>query len=327
VNTGDRVPRLGLCAAAFGDGPLETALDAILASGVDVIDLPTDSTLRLLPGVAALEDPAYAERLTGLLDRHGISVGCLSNSRDTQLLLGPHGPHTDTVCDGDPDAKRAHALRHARATIRLAAAIGAPQVRLYFGCPDFARWLTWGSAPVSWEDNIEAFAEAAEPLLAECRAAGLLLCVEPHPKQVLFDVASARRALERLKEYADVLRICLDPANIATLGYDPVGVVTGWGPSLGAVHVKDLERWPSPDRPTAPGWVAYGPQPPIRFRSLGRGTLPWPQMIDALLAEGYTGVVYIEHEDVLLPRDQSIAVAARRLAELLPVTPAEGRTW
>jgi hypothetical protein len=50
-------------------------------------------------------------------------------------------------------------------------------------------------------------------------------------------------------------------------------------------------------------------------------------MIDALLAEGYTGVVDIEHEDVLLPRDQSIAVAARRLAELLPVTPAEGRTW
>ena len=84
---------------------------------------------------------AGLELLTGLLDRHGISVGCLSNSRDTQLLLGPYGPHTDTVCDGDPDAKRAHALLHARATIRLAAAIGAPQVRLYFGCPDFARWL------------------------------------------------------------------------------------------------------------------------------------------------------------------------------------------
>jgi sugar phosphate isomerase/epimerase len=50
-------------------------------------------------------------------------------------------------------------------------------------------------------------------------------------------------------------------------------------------------------------------------------------MIDALLAEGYTGVVYVEHEDVLVPRDQGIAAAARRLVELLPVTPAEGRTW
>jgi sugar phosphate isomerase/epimerase len=106
-----------------------------------------------------------------------------------------------------------------------------------------------------------------------------------------------------------------------------VTVRTGDRVPLGAVHVKDLERWTSPGLPPAPGWVAYGPQPPIRFRGLDRGTLLWPQMIDALLAEGYTGVVHIEHEDVLVPRDQSIAVAARRLAELLPVTSAEGRTW
>jgi len=327
MNTTDPVPDIGLCAAAFGDQRLETALGSIRASGLSIIDLPTDSTLRLLPGVAALEDPKFPARLTRALERHEITVGCLSNSRDTQLLLGPHGPHTDPVREGSPAVKRAHALRYARATIALAATIGVPQVRLYFGCPDFARWLTWGTAEVSWEDNLGAFAEAAAPLLSECRAAGLQLCVEPHPKQVVFDVASTRRGLELLEEYADVLRVCLDPANIATLGYDPLDSIPGWGPALGAVHVKDLETWSGPDRPTAPGWVAYGPQPPIRFRCLGRGGLPWPSMIDALLEEGYTGVIYIEHEDVLLPRDQSIALAAKRLMELLPAAPAEGRTW
>ncbi|MEU4235603.1 sugar phosphate isomerase/epimerase [Nonomuraea sp. NPDC026600] len=321
------LPRLGVCAAAFGDCELSQALISIGELGLNLIDLPTDSTLRLLPDIAVLEDASFGAHLVAMLDQHQMKVGCVSNSRDTQLLLGPYGPHTDPICAGTPQAKRAHALRHALATVRLAAAIGAPQVRLYFGCPDFARWLTWGSATVSWEDNIEALAAVLIPLLDQCRDFGLRLCVEPHPKQVLFDVHSTRQTLRRLVDYSDVLRICLDPANIATLGYNPMDIVTGWREELGAIHVKDLQMWTGPGRPTTPGWIRYGPQPPIRFRTLGRGDLPWPAMIDTLVGEGYSGDIYIEHEDVLLPRQQSITLAAAQLANLLPATPPEGRTW
>jgi sugar phosphate isomerase/epimerase len=320
-------PQLGLCAAAFGDLGLPDALGAIRELGIDRIDLPTDSTLRLLPDLETLEQPGCAAQVQRELQRYGIKVGCVSNSRDTQLLLGPHGPHTDPVYPGDAAAKSAYALRYARATIRLAAELGAPLARLYFGCPDYARWLSWGSAPVSWDDNIEAFARAAAPLLDECRGAGLTLCVEPHPKQVIFDRASARTALRALAGYGDVLGICLDPANIATLGYDPRDITRGWTTPPVAVHVKDLEVWTGTDWPAGPGWVSYGPQRPIRFRTLGRGDLPWPAMLDALLSDGLTGTVYIEHEDVLMPRMQSIAAAADRLRILLPAARPEGRTW
>lgn len=318
---------LGVCAAAFGDLDIDTALPAVRALGLDLIDLPTDSTLRLLPDIGSLERPGYAARLAATLERHGVTVGCVSNSRDTQLLLGPHGPHTDPVLPGTAEQKRAHALRYAHATIDLAAAIGAPQVRLYFGCTDYARWLTWGSAPVSWQDNIKQFATAAVPLLERCRRSGLRLCVEPHPKQALFDRRSATAALRGLAAYGDVLGICLDPANIATLGYDPREIVRGWPAPPAALHVKDLEIARGADWPGGPGWVSYGPQPPIRFRTLGRGELPWPSMIDSLLADGFTGTVYVEHEDVLLPRAQGIASAADQLRTLLPAGQPEGRTW
>jgi sugar phosphate isomerase/epimerase len=318
---------VGVCAAAFGDVEIDAALGAIRQIGLHHIDLPTDSTLRLLPGIDALEQPGYPAQLAATLERHAVTVGCVSNSRDTQLLLGPHGPHTDPVAAGSAQQKRSHALRYAHATIDLAAALGAPQVRLYFGCPDYARWLTWGSAPVSWQDNIEAFAETAVPLLERCRAAGLTLCVEPHPKQVLFDRRSTDAALRLLAGYSGAFGICLDPANIATLGYDPLDVVRGWSTPPVALHVKDLEISQGVSWPAGPGWVSYGPQRPIRFRTLGRGQLPWPSMIDTLLGEGFTGIAYVEHEDVLMPRAQGIASAADRLRALLPAAPPEGRTW
>jgi len=318
---------IGVCAAAFGDVELDPALEAIRQLGLHHIDLPTDSTLRLLPGIETLEQPGYPAALAATLRRHAVTVGCVSNSRDTQLLLGPHGPHTDPVAAGSPQQKRSHALRYAHATIDLAAALGVPLVRLYFGCPDYGRWLTWGSAPVSWQDNIRAFAETAVPLLERCRAAGLTLCVEPHPKQALFDRRSTDAALRLLAGYSDVLGVCLDPANIATLGYDPLDLMRGWPRPPVALHVKDLETSQAASWPAGRGWVSYGPQRPIRFRALGRGQLPWPSMIDTLLGEGFTGIAYVEHEDVLLPRAQGIASAAERLRALLPAAPPEGRTW
>ena len=54
---------------------------------------------------------------------------------------------------------------------------------------------------------------------------------------------------------------------------------------------------------------------------LGRGQVPRPSMIDTLLGEGLSGIAYVEHEDVLLPRAQRIAGAADRLRALLPARP------
>ncbi|MDN3357822.1 TIM barrel protein [Actinomadura sp. DC4] len=320
---GDPPIALGLCLAAWGGSGLVDALDHAARVGADVVDLPTDTTSGLVDLARwAREDDHRAELRAAVADAH---VDCVSNSRDTQLLLGPHGPHTDPVLSGTAAAKREHALRHGLDTVRLAADLGARHARLMFGVPDVARWLSWWHSDVSWADNIAAWREEAAPILALAAEHGVTVLVEPHPKQVVYDRISARQLLDAAGDAP--VRLCVDPANLAATGHDPVEAVRGWGDGLGAAHAKDLQRWHGADAPPGAGWSRYGPGPPIRFRALGAGDLPWPQIVSALLDDNFRGVLYVEHEDALLPREQSVAGSVRLLRDLLPQSSPQGRTW
>ncbi|MCO5990985.1 sugar phosphate isomerase/epimerase, partial [Actinoallomurus spadix] len=318
---------IGLCLAAWGGSDLTTALHHAARIDAGTVDLPTDTTTGLLDLTRWSHDPAYrAELRTALTGTH---VGCVSNSRDTQLLLGPHGPHTDPVLHDTPQAKHDHALRHALDTIRLAADLGAPHARLMLGVPDLTRWLSWWHSTVTWDDNITTWCERAHPILTLAAEHGVTLLIEPHPKQVAYDPASTRRLLDAATrtEPRATVRVCLDPANLAATGHDPVDAVQGWGTDLGAAHAKDLQRHTATRTPRGAGWSRYGPGPAIRFRALGHGELPWPAIIAALLDEDFHGVLYVEHEDALLPREQSVDVSARLLRDLLPQHTPQGRTW
>ena len=85
--------------------------------------------------------------------------------------------------------------------------------------------------------------------------------------------------------------------------------------------------WTGAGAPNGHGWSRYGPGPPIRFRALGLGTLDWPLIVSTLIDEGFESILYIEHEDALLPRRQSIMRSRDLLREFLPGEAAEGRTW
>ncbi|GAB1339904.1 hypothetical protein ACE1SV_64940 [Streptomyces sp. E-15] len=312
---------LGLCLAALAPAGLEAALATAARHGVRVVDLPTDSTLGLVPSTGSRGPDD--DGLRALLDRYGLVAGCVSNSRDTQLVLGPHGPHTDPVLRGSAEEKRRHGTAAAEHAIRLAAALGAPHVRLMLGVPDLGRWLSWWGSDVTWQDNVEAWAEAALPLLALAADLGVRVLTEPHPKQTAYDPASARALLAA----APGTGLCVDPANLAAVGHDPVAAVTGWGPALAAVHAKDLQVWRRSGEPRGAGWSRYGPGPAIRFRALGTGDLPWAAIVSTLLDEGYQGVLYVEHEDALVPTEQGVALSLTALRGLVPAGPAGGRTW
>ncbi|GLY88731.1 TIM barrel protein [Actinoallomurus iriomotensis] len=324
---GDRPVGVGLCLAAWGGSRLDAALEHAARCGVDAVDLPTDSTSGLVDLVRWARDREHRAELRAAVA--GTAVECVSNSRDSQLLLGPHGPHTDPVLAGSAADKREHALRSAMDTVRLAADLGASHVRLMYGVPDVARWLSWWHSAVSWADNIALWCEEARPILRLAAEHGVTLLVEPHPKQVVYDRASARQLLDAAAETepSASVRLCVDPANLAATGHDPVDAVRGWGSGLGAAHAKDLQRWGRPEPPPGAGWSRYGPGPPIRFRSLGAGEMPWPAIVSALLDEDFRGVLYVEHEDALLPREQSTTGSVRLLRDLLPQSGAQGRTW
>ncbi|BAL88439.1 hypothetical protein AMIS_32190 [Actinoplanes missouriensis 431] len=316
--------RLGLCLAAFGGEGLGSALKQ-LPDDTLALDVPTDTTLGLIDVRRCADDRAYLDEIAAALSGH--TVGVVSNSRDAQLLLGPHGPHTAAVCPGDPGTRMAHALRCGLGTIRLAERLGAPAVRLLPGCPDFGRWLSWWGSDAGWADNIAVFRDRAAPLITAAREAGVLMMLEPHPKQIVYDRASAELLFAMCGDWDDVLRLCVDPANLAAIGHDAIGAVRGWNGRMAAVHAKDLQRHSAPAPPAGAGWSRYGPQPPIRFRALGLGELDWPAIVAALQDECFEGVLYLEHEDTLLPREQSIRRSLDLLRAIVPQHAAQGRTW
>jgi sugar phosphate isomerase/epimerase len=55
--------------------------------------------------------------------------------------------------------------------------------------------------------------------------------------------------------------------------------------------------------------------------------LDWPAIVSTLIDEGFEEVLYVEHEDVLLPRRQGVMRSLSVLREFLPGGTAEGRTW
>ena len=105
--------RLGLCLAAFGGMALEKVLAEVIGYGPLSLDLPTDTTLGLVDARRCFADAGYRDEVAQLLagaQARGQPVGCVSNSRDAQLLLGPHGPHIDSVCPGFVREKCEHVV-------------------------------------------------------------------------------------------------------------------------------------------------------------------------------------------------------------------------
>jgi sugar phosphate isomerase/epimerase len=315
---------LGVCLAAFADRGLDDALGHAARLGLRSIDLPTDSVFALAAGVVGGDG---GEGLKAMLDRHGIAVACVSNSRDTQLLLGPHGPHTDGISPGDAAAKRAHGERAALASIRAAATLGAPLVRIMPGCPDHSRWLRWPRSDVSWADNVDAAVEVLTPLAIEAGRLGVRLCIEPHVKQVAYDAPSTVEVLRGVRAGGGDVGVCFDAANLAAIHHDPVAVLDALGEVPACVHVKDVEVSSGGVAPEGPGWVAYGPHPPVRFRVLGWGRVDWPAVLARLTTLGYAGPLLIEHEDVLVEPVQGVAVARDRLSDMVATGAGPGVPW
>ncbi len=314
-------PEIGVCLAAFADRSFDDALAAAAELDISLIDLPTDSVFAL--GRSRPPDEVARRRLDDL----GIRVGCVSNSRDAQLLLGPHGPHTDGVMKGTNQAKIDHARAAALDAIHLAATLGATQVRLMFGCPDYGRWLRWPGSQAGWDDNVAAFVAVAAPLARDAHDLGVQLCIEPHVKQVAYDAPSLAACIEGVRAAGSELGFCFDPANVAALGFDPVDFLSAITAVPACVHAKDVERSTSALPPPGPGWVRYGPQPAIRFRSVPWGQLDWPALLEQLDSLGFRGPVFIEHEDLLVDREQGIAGARRFLESLATGTGPESSWW
>ena len=203
-----------------------------------------------------LGDPAFRERLSGLLTDSGL---------EAVLAWGHPG--------GLEMGKSNQRLQDLLAMIDIAAFMGISLVRLVVGT-----YTHWGMEPA------DASVERLVPRLREaCRHAseqGIRLAIETH-------TALPVPALAGLIDLVDApnLGVVLDTANVVRVGNDLIEATSLLAPKTDMVHMKDLDLTNASFGDPGGWWPCT---------SLGEGDLDLPGVLAELRSVGFNGLVCVE---------------------------------
>ncbi len=257
------------------------------------------------------ESKAYCEDRRALLDKHGLQVFSISNHLAGQAVCDLIDARHEAILpphvwgDGDPEGVRQRAAEEMKQTARAAANMGLDVANGFTGS---SIWhLLYSFPPVdpsSIDAGYEDFAARWNPILDVFDEVGVKFGLEVHPTEIAFDISSAQRALDALGN-REAFGFNYDPSHFGYQGVDYVEFIRTFRDRIYHVHMKDV--WWS-ERPTRAGvfggHVNFGHSDRFwDFRSLGRGSIDFEEIIRALNEIGYQGPLSIEWEDSGMDRE------------------------
>ena len=268
----------------------------------------------------ALAEPDYVKKKWELLQKHGLTCCAISAHLVGQavcdLIDGRHQAilPADVWGDGQPEAVRRRAAEKMKATARAA--------RVFFNArhggntawPAVVNGFTGSSIwhahypfpPTSQEFLNKGFADFASrwmPILDAFENENVNFALEVHPTEIAFDIASARRALEAVKQHPR-FGFNYDPSHLGYQGVDYVKFIRDFGGRIFHAHMKDA-WWGHGDGSVGVfgGHTDFtDPRRYWDFRSLGRGDIRFQDIIAALNDVGYRGPLSVEWEDGRMDR-------------------------
>jgi sugar phosphate isomerase/epimerase len=174
--------------------------------------------------------------------------------------------------------------------------------------------LLYSFPPVSdaqIEDGYADFAQRWNPILDEFKKAGIRFALEVHPTEIAFDIVSAERALQAINRCPE-FGFNYDPSHLGYQGVDYVRFIQKFSDRIYHVHMKDV-YWST--QPTEAGvfggHTKFGdPRRFWEFRSLGRGSVKFEEIIRALNQIQYQGPLSVEWEDIGMDREQGATESA-----------------
>ncbi len=259
----------------------------------------------------AAEDPSYCVATREMLQSHGLDVWAISSHLVGQAVCDNIDERHESILpehvwgDGDPEGVRQRAADEMKATARAASNLGVGVVNGFTGS---SIWhLLYSFPPVS-EAMVEAgfadFADRWNPILDVFEQEGVRFALEVHPTEIAFDIVTAERALQALG-HREAFGFNYDPSHLAYQGVDLVDFILRFAERIYHVHMKDV--WWS-DTPTPSG--VFGGHLPFGhadrfwdFRSLGRGHVPFEEVMRALNRIAYKGPLSVEWEDAGMDRE------------------------
>ena len=266
----------------------------------------------------ALEEDSYCRNHWETLNRHGLQCYAISNHLVGQAVCDNIDDRHQTILpppvwgDGDPEGVRDRAAREMENTARAAAAFG---VKIVNGFTGSGIWhLIYSFPPVDPETIEEGFQDMARrwlPILEVFQDAGVRFGLEVHPTEIAFDIASAERTLEAVGGHAS-FGFNYDPSHLGYQGVDYVDFIRGFRDRIFHVHMKDAYWSPTPTRAGVfGGHLPFGdPDRFWDFRSLGRGSVRFEEVIRALNDIGYDGPLSVEWEDPGMDREHGATESA-----------------
>lgn len=259
----------------------------------------------------ALSDPAYCKGRHDLLAKYGLKVWAVSNHLVGQAVCDRIDERHRSILpdhvwgDGDPEGVRRRAAQEMKDTARAAAKLGVKVVNGFTGS---SIWhLIYSFPPVTpamIEAGFKDFADRWNPILDVFDEVGVRFGLEVHPTEIAFDIASAQRAVDAVGG-RKAFGFNYDPSHFGYQGVDYVGFIERFAERIYHVHMKDV--WWSPNHSDAGvfgGHTDFGDRRRFwDFRSLGRGSIDFEEIVRALNRAGYAGPLSVEWEDIGMDRE------------------------
>jgi sugar phosphate isomerase/epimerase len=308
--------KIGMVSDSLGHLPFEAMLDTASALGIEGIELNaanwTSAPHLDLSGLLADagKRAAYSKEFVA----RGLGIIAL-NANGNQL----HPTEGERQSKGVYD------------TIRLAGEFSVDTVVLMSGLPEgiagdrMPNWVVSSWPPETqtmlkyqWEERLFPY---WRKLAAVANEHGVTkLAVEIHGNQLVYNVPSLLRLR---KEIGPIVGANLDPSHLMWMGADPLAAIDTLGPAIFHTHAKDTFI----NKPVAAltSRLENGSLMDIAGRAwsyitlgYGNGESFWRDFCYRLRMAGYDGWLSIEHEDVMLSREEGLRKSVTLLKQVTP---------
>ena len=268
----------------------------------------------------AAKDKKYAESRKKIPAEFGLEIFAISNHLAGQLVcdeIDERHKSIDTSGriwgDGKPEGVRQRAAEELKLTAKAAKNIGVSVVNGFTGSSIWKYLYSFPPVPPAWIDKgYEDFGKRFGPILEEFDKQGVNFALEVHPTEIAFDVASTERAIEAVKGHKR-FGFNYDPSHLLYQNVDYVKFIRKFADRIYHVHMKDVYLSKTPtEAGVFGGHINFGdPRRSWDFRSLGRGSVDFEEIIRALNDIAYRGPLSIEWEDGKMDREHGAAEACK----------------
>jgi len=272
----------------------------------------------------AATDKTYAKTRTSIPAKYGLKVYAISAHLAGQAVCDLIDERHKAILpehiwgDGEPEGVRKRAAEEMKMTARAAKNIGVGVVNGFTGS---SIWHLLYSFPPVTPEMIEAgykdFAKRWRPILNEFDKCGVNFALEVHPTEIAFDVASAERALKAVRKHRR-FGFNFDPSHLVYQNVGYVNFIRKFADRIFHVHMKDCYMSKLPcEAGVFGGHIDFGDaRRTWDFRSLGRGSINFEEIIRALNDIGYQGPLSVEWEDGKMDREHGAKEACQFVREV-----------